>query len=254
MSEESKEAKTSEESQEAPKAKEESQAKQTETKEESKSEKTQAKEKPPKADSEEKSEDKEAKTGKSEARDKPDAKKEDSDAKKEDKSDKEEEEGEIIEVGKISRQLTQDGFEHESLGIDHLGVEILKVEREFLIPFATALYAYGFNYLQCQGGYDDGPGKDLVSAYHLTKLTDNGDRPEEVRIKVFLPRADPKVASVFWIWKTADWQERETYDMYGIIYEGHPNLKRLLMPEDWVGWPMRKDYISPDFYELQDAY
>lgn len=160
----------------------------------------------------------------------------------------------IAEVGKISRQLTEDGFEHQSLGIDAAGVEILKVDRDFLIPIATALYAYGFNYLQCQGAYDAGPGDDLVSMYHLTKVSDNADRPEEVRVKVFLPRENPTVPSVYWLWKTADWQERESYDMYGIIYEGHPNLKRLLMPEDWVGWPMRKDYISPDFYELQDAY
>ncbi len=160
----------------------------------------------------------------------------------------------IAEVGKISRQLTQDGFEHESLGVDASGVEILKVDGSFLIPFCTALYAYGFNYLQCQGAYDVGPGAELVSMYHLIKVDDNSDRPEEVRIKVFLPRENPTVPSVYWIWKTADWQERESYDMYGIIYEGHPNLKRLLMPEDWVGWPMRKDYISPDFYELQDAY
>jgi NAD(P)H-quinone oxidoreductase subunit J len=107
----------------------------------------------------------------------------------------------------------------------------------------------------CQCGYDSGAGSDLVSTYHLAKLTDNPEtKPEEVKVKVFLPRNDPKVPSVYWIWKSADWQERETYDMYGIIYEGHPNLKRILMPEDWVGYPMRKDYITPDFYELQDAY
>ncbi len=99
-----------------------------------------------------------------------------------------------------------------------------------------------------------GPGQSLVSTYHLVKLSDAALQPEEVRLKVLIPREDPRVPSVFWIWKTADWQERETYDMYGIIYEGHPNLKRILMPEDWVGWPMRKDYITPDFYELQDAY
>jgi NAD(P)H-quinone oxidoreductase subunit J len=160
----------------------------------------------------------------------------------------------IVEAGKTSRWLTENGFEHEVMEADHLGVEVLKVDRDFLLPFATALHAYGFNCLQCQAAYDTGPGGDLVSTYHLIKLSDNADRPEEVRIKVFLPRQDPRVASVYWIWKGADWQERESYDMYGIIYEGHPNLKRLLMPEDWVGWPLRKDYISPDFYELQDAY
>jgi NAD(P)H-quinone oxidoreductase subunit J len=160
----------------------------------------------------------------------------------------------IVEAGKISKWLSENGFEHESLGPDHSGVEMLKVDRNFLIPIATALYAYGFNYLRCQGGYDSGPGQELVSFYDLTKVSDYSDRPDEVRIKVFLPREDPRVPSVYWIWKTADWQEREAFDMFGIVYEGHPDLKRLLMPEDWVGWPLRKDYISPDFYELQDAY
>lgn len=160
----------------------------------------------------------------------------------------------LVEPGNVSKWLSQNGFDHEFLGLDASKVEIIKVDPEFLIPFATALYAYGFNYLQCQGAYDVGPGQELVSFYHLTKVSDNADRPEEVRLKVFLPRDNPRVSSVYWIWKAADWQERESYDMYGIVYEGHPSLKRLLMPEDWVGWPLRKDYISPDFYELQDAY
>jgi NAD(P)H-quinone oxidoreductase subunit J len=163
-------------------------------------------------------------------------------------------ESSIVEAGAVSRWLTENGFAHDLAEPDHQGVEIIKVEPQFLIPISTALFAYGFNYLQCQGAYDAGPGKELVSFYHLTKVSDDADRPEEVRVKVFLPRANPRVPSVYWIWKAADWQERESYDMYGIIYEGHPNLKRLLMPEDWVGWPLRKDYISPDFYELQDAY
>ena len=164
------------------------------------------------------------------------------------------EESAVIEAGKVSKWLTQNGFAHDILAPDNLGVEVLKVDREFLIPFATALYAYGFNYLQCQAAYDAGPGQDLVSTYHLVKVADNVTTPEEVRVKVFVPRNDPKIPSVYWIWKAADWQERESYDMYGIIYEGHPNLKRLLMPEDWKGWPLRKDYVSPDFFELQDAY
>lgn len=162
--------------------------------------------------------------------------------------------GAIAPAGPTSSWLTSNGFENEALASDHLGVELIKVEADLLLPLATALSAYGFNYLQCQGAYDEGPGKELVSFYHLLKLADNIDKPVEVRLKVYLPRANPRVPSVYWIWKAADWQERECYDMYGIIYEGHPNLKRILMPEDWVGWPLRKDYISPDFYELQDAY
>ena len=160
----------------------------------------------------------------------------------------------LVPAGKVSQWLTENGFDHEHLALDANGVEIIKVAADFLLPTATALYAYGFNYLQFQGGIDLGAGEDLVSVYHLVKVSDNADKPEEVRVKVFLPRENPTVPSVYWIWKSADWQERETYDMLGIVYEGHPNLKRILMPEDWVGWPLRKDYISPDFYELQDAY
>ncbi|BAZ16829.1 NADH dehydrogenase (ubiquinone) 30 kDa subunit [Calothrix sp. NIES-4071] len=164
------------------------------------------------------------------------------------------EEKAIVQAGKVAQWLTENGFENESLAPDSVGVEIIKIQADYLLPTATALYAYGFNYLQCQCGIDMGPGQELVSMYHLVKLADNVDKPEEVRIKVFLPRENPRVPSLYWIWKTADWQERESYDMYGIVYEGHPNLKRILMPEDWVGFPLRKDYISPDFYELQDAY
>jgi NAD(P)H-quinone oxidoreductase subunit J len=76
-----------------------------------------------------------------------------------------------------------------------------------------------------------------------------------VRLKVFLPRAGSlSIPSLYGLFRGADWQERETFDMFGIVYEGHPHPKRLLMPEDWKGWPLRKDYVQPDFYEMQDAY
>ncbi|MBW4697814.1 MAG: NAD(P)H-quinone oxidoreductase subunit J [Aphanocapsa lilacina HA4352-LM1] len=157
-------------------------------------------------------------------------------------------------TGPVSDALKARGLPHELTGLDNRKIEIIKVEPEHLVAVARALYDDGFNYLACQCGFDEGPGAPLGSMYHLTKLSDSADRPQEVRIKVFLPRDNPRVPSLYWIWKTADWQERESFDMYGIIYEGHPNLIRILMPEDWVGWPMRKDYVTPDFYELQDAY
>ena len=166
----------------------------------------------------------------------------------------EEANSDIVVAGKTSTWLTENGFDNEALAPDVSEVEMIKVDAELLLPIATALYAYGYNYLQCQGAYDIGPGKELVSFYHLVKVADDVEEIEEVRLKVFLPRENPSVPSVYWIWKAADWQERESYDMFGIIYEGHPNLKRILMNEDWIGWPLRKDYVSPDFYELQDAY
>ena len=163
----------------------------------------------------------------------------------------------IENKGFISAQLMNDGITNESLGVDHIGIEIISVKPENLYETVSFLKNYGFNYLQCQGGYDEGPGKSLVSFYHLISLDDfeNIHEIKEVRLKVFLNRnSDLSVPSLYKIFNGSDWQERETYDMYGINFSDHPNPKRLLMPEDWRGWPLRKDYIQPDFYELQDAY
>lgn len=177
-------------------------------------------------------------------------------------------------TGPISAWLSGQGFDHEALGADHLGVETIGVEAQALPLVATALRAGGFDYLQCQGGYDEGPGGRLVSFYHLIKLAQLADavaaadapagtsqsltadqRPQEVRLKVFLDRdGDLTIPSLYGLFRGADWQERETFDMFGIRFEGHPHPKRLLMPEDWQGWPLRKDYVQPDFYEMQDAY
>ncbi len=165
---------------------------------------------------------------------------------------------EIVEQrGVVSNQLYKDGINNESLGLDHIGVELLSVKPEKLYEAISTLKGYGFNYLQCQGGYDEGPGKCLVSFYHLISLGDFQEKDviKEIRVKVFLNRdSDLSIPSLYEIFKGSDWQERETYDMYGIKFNDHPNPKRLLMPEDWRGWPLRKDYIQPDFYELQDAY
>ena len=163
----------------------------------------------------------------------------------------------IEKKGFISQKLLEDGIENESLVSDHLGIENISVEPNNLYMAVSVLKNYGFNYLQCQGGYDEGPGKNLVSFYHLISVDDFDkiEKIKEVRLKVFLKRdSDLSVPSLYKIFKGSDWQERETFDMYGINFDDHPNLKRLLMPEDWRGWPLRKDYIQPDFYELQDAY
>ena len=162
------------------------------------------------------------------------------------------------EPGPVSRWLSQQGFDHRVLERDHLGVETIAVDSLVLEPVAAALKAFGFDYLQCQGAYDEGIRDCLVSFYQLVKMggfTGEGeDGLEEVRLKVFHDRATPVTPSLYGLYRGADWQERESFDMFGICYEGHPHPKRLLMPEDWQGWPLRKDYVQPDFYEMQDAY
>ncbi|KAF3637894.1 NAD(P)H-quinone oxidoreductase subunit J, chloroplastic [Capsicum annuum] len=94
----------------------------------------------------------------------------------------------------------------------------------------------------------------LATVYHLTRIEDGVDQPEEVCVKVFASRRNPRILSVFWVWKNVDFKERESYDMLGISYDNHPRLKRILMPESWIEWPLRKDYIAPNFYEIQDAH
>jgi len=100
-----------------------------------------------------------------------------------------------------------------------------------------------FNYLASVGGVDDL--QNLWSIYHLYSIPRN----HRFVIKVKLDRNDPRVASLCPIWPTANWHERESYDLYGIQYEGHPDPRRILLPEDWPGYPMRKDYDFPEHYE-----
>ena len=163
------------------------------------------------------------------------------------------------QLGPVSQWLNKQGFDHDALDADHLGVEQIGVEALFLQVIAAALKSNGFDYLQCQGGYDEGPGERLVCFYHFVAMAEfidgKRDRLREVRLKVFLSReGEPSLPSLYGLFRGADWQERETFDMFGIHFEGHPHPKRLLMPEDWTGWPLRKDYVQPDFYEMQDAY
>ena len=80
--------------------------------------------------------------------------------------------------------------------------------------------------------------KRFAINYHLLSVTDT---PRRVRVQVWLDDGEP-IESVISVWPTADWFEREAWDMMGIRIEGHPNLQRLLMDEDWEGHPLRKDY------------
>jgi len=103
-----------------------------------------------------------------------------------------------------------------------------------------ALY---FDSLQCNTGVDLGEGI-LESRYNLHSMKHFHNI--EIRIKV--PVNKPDIPSVEQVWRIADWFERETYDMFGINFIGHRDLRRILLPEDWEGWPLRKDYEEQETY------
>lgn len=86
--------------------------------------------------------------------------------------------------------------------------------------------------------YPDEAGRELRAVYPLMSITHN----RRVQLEVACPDTDPHVPSLFSVYPTTDWHEREAYDFFGIIFDGHPGLSRIEMPDDWIGHPQRKDY------------
>jgi len=100
-----------------------------------------------------------------------------------------------------------------------------------------------FDSLMCVTGVDEGvEEQNLGIVYNLHSMTCG----HKLEVRIFVPKTKPVVPSVEQIWRIADWFEREIYDMFGITFEGHRDLRRILLPEDWEGYPLRKDYIFPE--------
>lgn len=102
--------------------------------------------------------------------------------------------------------------------------------------------AFKFDYLMCLSGMDYGDNLGVVYHLYSTELK------HTIVIKLQVPKDEPKLSTVERIWRAADWHEREAYDMFGLIFEGHHNLIRILTPYDWEGYPLRKDYKEPEEY------
>lgn len=102
-----------------------------------------------------------------------------------------------------------------------------------------------FDMLSCVTGVDNGvEASTMEVVYNLYSVPFN----HHLMLKVILPRENPEVDSVSTIWRAADWLEREVFDMYGIKFSGHPDLRRILMPADWEGYPLRKDFKHQEYY------
>lgn len=114
---------------------------------------------------------------------------------------------------------------------EHLPLVAQSLRDDPALRFELCLGVSGVHYPQEQD-------RELHAVYPLMSITHN----RRLRVEVAAPDTDPHIPSLFPVYPTTDWHERETYDFFGIIFDGHPSLTRIEMPDDWVGHPQRKDY------------
>ncbi len=104
---------------------------------------------------------------------------------------------------------------------------------------AATVQAAGYNFFEDLTAVDWYPSSPRFQlSYHILSHT----YKERLRLRVLLEEADPAVESITPLWPSADYYEREVFDLFGVRFEGHPNLRRIMMPDDWEGHPLRKDY------------
>lgn len=123
----------------------------------------------------------------------------------------------------------------------------VRVRAETVVDVIRALRdapEWRFDFLQNLTAVDWPKAAKIEVVYHLFSYAHR----HELVVKVDLPRERPRVPSIAALYRNADWLEREQYDLLGVLFDGHPDLRRLLMPDDWVGHPMRKDYQEPRAY------
>lgn len=139
---------------------------------------------------------------------------------------------------KALREALPEGI--REAGVDN-GVLVVRPDPGSLLPVCRKLREeLGFDYLADITAIDWQDRIEIV--YRLTAL----ERNEKTVLRVDLDRDRPEIDSVASVWKGAVFQEREVYDLMGVVFRAHPDLRRILLPEDWEGFPLRKDYVIPD--------
>ncbi len=123
--------------------------------------------------------------------------------------------------------------------IHHRGHASIEIQPHLIRDALTILRDEGYRFLSSVHGADEYPDEPRLAVHY--ELLDM-QRPDRVAIKLRVPTSAPHVPSVAPAWPTADHQEREIYDLLGVVFDGHPDLRRILMPEDYEGHPQRRDF------------
>jgi NADH-quinone oxidoreductase subunit C len=127
--------------------------------------------------------------------------------------------------------------------VEAFGEVTLVVPRERIAEVCAHLKAapgFEFDMLSDVTGVDRGPEEE--PRFEVNYQLFSTKRFHRLRLKVLLNQEDTRVPTVTTVWRTANWHERETFDMFGVIFEGHPDLRRILLPDDWQGHALRKDF------------
>jgi NADH-quinone oxidoreductase subunit C len=138
-------------------------------------------------------------------------------------------------------------FPGEVVRLETVGEPAIRVRASDLGAVAHFLKtdpALAFDCLSNQSGVDYPKRDEIEVVYHLFSYRHR----HALVLKVGMPRDHPRLATASTVWRAAIWQEREIFDLLGVHFVGHPDLRRILLPEDWVGHPLRKDYVEPTEY------
>lgn len=160
----------------------------------------------------------------------------------------------FIEIDEIQRLLNNKFQEFDAIkNVDTTGLQpVLTFDAAHLVEICEFLFEYPtlfFDFLNSITAIDNSENNTFEVIYHLSSIP--FERSICFKIEINRP-ADatelPEAPSVSGVWKTADWHEREAFDLMGIRFTNHPDLRRILLPADWEGYPLRKDYVQAETY------
>ena len=143
-------------------------------------------------------------------------------------------------------KVLQEKFESTVPTADRAGDPFLTVPAGKIIEVLNFCRDDGLMAFDCLSNLTgvDAPPDDLDVVYHLFSYP----KRHSLTLKVRVPKANPKVPTVEKLYPTANWQEREAFDLFGVVFDGHSDLRRIMLPDDWIGHPLRKDYKEQEDY------
>lgn len=151
---------------------------------------------------------------------------------------------EISEIHSRLREAFGHAIAEEVQGVDWAVIDVEGARIAEVCAFLRDEADLAFDCLSNLTGVDRKDDEKIEVDYNIFSYTHR----HELTLRVTTPRLDPTLPTTVPVWPAADWLERECFDLIGVRFVGHPDLRRILMPEDWVGHPLRKDFVEPEEY------